>query len=991
MASRKLEVQIVGDADSLNRAFKSAGASASSFGSKLGSFAKASVVALGAAGIGGAIAALKVGFDEASESAKVLAQTDAVLKSTAGAANVTAEQVEQLAGSLSKMSGVDDEAIQSGENLLLTFTKVRNEAGKGNKVFDMATRAALDMSVAMGKDMTSSAMLVGKALNDPVKGMSALSRAGIQFTKDQKATVLAMVESGNAMGAQKIILAELERQFGGSAKAVGETLPGQLAKAKLAFEEVAGRIVTALMPALTWMLAAFTNVLDWLERHWSQIKEIVGKPLDAVVSVLQDNWPKIKATVMGVVDAIRSGIEKMGEVAKSVFGFFDGHAGRTTVLMSAVAGLTAAIAAYVVVTRTVAAVTKAWAAAQAVMNAVMAANPLVLIATLVIALGVALVVAYKRSETFRNIVNNVFEKVKAVVTVAMGVVRSVISGAMRFIGPLIDNVKARFDAVIGVVTHVVGVVKALFTGDWRKAWQEMKKAAVSAWNLLNAFLLGIPQKIIGLFADAGTWLWDAGIAIVQGLWDGMVDKWHDVANWLSGLAGIIKIKKGPPAKDATLLTSIGQLIINGLDEGMRSRWAEAEKWLTGLGEKMQDRMRAAVDRARAAVDASKSQFSSAWSSLAQDAIGAFDAKTQQMLDGVNAKLAAKVAGIGATLRTQLSAIDAELNSTLKGINKEGNAKTPAEKQLEALQKSREKAGVKKEMSSAVGDLNSALTGFKKPEGEETPQEAAARVAAREDAIAQAKERIWQLDLDAQQRFLEAQAEKERTALDGKVTRERNEAERIATAKRAEAEREAKKKEKDAEKEATRATLELQALRNLQRRHFEERLAALETQLTAEGAKRGEAQTRTIKLLESFGVNYQSAGQLLGAAFSRGLDESADAVNAAARRLAEAAAAGIRGVTIAATTTAGKKLPGRASGGPVMAGHAYMVGERGPEVFVPGRAGGIVANGSGGGTVVNLTVNGWVGNDQDIAERVRQELVRYGRRNPSIFSGVGVTA
>jgi phage-related minor tail protein len=91
-----------------------------------------------------------------------------------------------LATAISNKTGIDDEAIQSGENLLLTFTNIRNETGKGNDVFNQATQTITDMSVALGQDMKSSAIQVGKALNDPIKGVTALQRVGVSFTAAQK-------------------------------------------------------------------------------------------------------------------------------------------------------------------------------------------------------------------------------------------------------------------------------------------------------------------------------------------------------------------------------------------------------------------------------------------------------------------------------------------------------------------------------------------------------------------------------------------------------------------------------------------------------------------------------------------------------------------------------------------------------------------------------------------------------------------------------------
>lgn len=180
-------------------------------------------VATGVGGAGIAAAGAAVGFTKLvgayQESYKIGKQTEAVIRSTGGAANVSAKQVGDLATALSKKSGQDDEAIQSGINLLLTFKDVRNEAGKGNDIFNQASSTLLDMSTAMGTDAKGSAIQLGKALNDPVKGVAALGRVGVTFTDQQKEQIKTLVESGKTMDAQKIILRELKTEFGGSAAA----------------------------------------------------------------------------------------------------------------------------------------------------------------------------------------------------------------------------------------------------------------------------------------------------------------------------------------------------------------------------------------------------------------------------------------------------------------------------------------------------------------------------------------------------------------------------------------------------------------------------------------------------------------------------------------------------------------------------------------------------------------------------------------------------
>jgi len=252
-----------------------------------------------------------------------------VLKSTGGAANVTSKQITTMSESLMRLSGVDDEAIQSGQNLLLTFTKIRNETGAGNKIFDQATVAMLDLSVAMGKDLSSSAILVGKALNDPVKGVGALSKAGVQFTASQKDTIKALVDSGNVIGAQKMILKELEVQFAGSAKAAGQTLPGQLNILKQTFSNTAAELVARFIPAITTAaqkLLGFVRGFANAPTLTAKIDFVIGKFRDlawAGIQTVSDWWQKTKVTFEdNPGNRLKVTITDSGE--KQLNTFFDG-------------------------------------------------------------------------------------------------------------------------------------------------------------------------------------------------------------------------------------------------------------------------------------------------------------------------------------------------------------------------------------------------------------------------------------------------------------------------------------------------------------------------------------------------------------------------------------------------------------------------------------------------------------------------------------------
>lgn len=310
--------------------------------SKLGGALKSSLK-VGAAAAGTAIGAglavsLKTAITEARDAAKVTRQTEAVLKSTGGTAGVTAKEVGNLANAISNKTAVDDEAIQSAGNLLLTFKEIRNETGKGNDIFSQTTRAVVDMSAAMGQDLKSSAIQVGKALNDPLKGLSALSRVGIQFTEQQKAQIEAMVESGNKMKAQKVILAELQSQFGGSAAAQADPLQRLQVVWNNFLETIGAKILPYFNRAVTAISTFVTEMekgtgkggdfREFLENVWTSFKNLwptvkgIGKAIGAVVKAFAGLPGPVQKTLLGLAVFLGLGAKIFGLVRtfKTLFG-----------------------------------------------------------------------------------------------------------------------------------------------------------------------------------------------------------------------------------------------------------------------------------------------------------------------------------------------------------------------------------------------------------------------------------------------------------------------------------------------------------------------------------------------------------------------------------------------------------------------------------------------------------------------------------------------
>jgi phage-related protein len=241
----------------------------------------------------------------AGESQQVMAQTEAGIKSTGGAAGMTAQSVSALATKISNLSGIDDEAVQTGENMLLTFTSI------GKDVFPMATQAAADMATKMNggvipsaQQMQQQALLVGKALNDPIKGLSALSREGVTFSDSQKKAIAALVKTGDTAGAQKLMLAELSKEFGGAAAAAGDTFPGKLAKMQVAFGNIEETIGGAIIPILS-------NLFDSL----SPIMQQIGDALPGALAGLQ-------AVFAPVFSAIGDAVAQIGPIIGDIVADF---------------------------------------------------------------------------------------------------------------------------------------------------------------------------------------------------------------------------------------------------------------------------------------------------------------------------------------------------------------------------------------------------------------------------------------------------------------------------------------------------------------------------------------------------------------------------------------------------------------------------------------------------------------------------------------------
>lgn len=174
---------------------------------------------------------------------KAIAQVQAAITSMGNAAGRSAEQLAKNADALEMNSLYDADVILTKVTAnLLTFGNVAGD------VFDRAQQAAIDMATRMGSDPQAAAIMLGKALNDPIQGITALSRVGVQLSESQKAQIKSFVKVGEVAKAQGIILGEVERQFKGAAQAAADTSPWR--KATVAIGQAGDAFGEALLPII---------------------------------------------------------------------------------------------------------------------------------------------------------------------------------------------------------------------------------------------------------------------------------------------------------------------------------------------------------------------------------------------------------------------------------------------------------------------------------------------------------------------------------------------------------------------------------------------------------------------------------------------------------------------------------------------------------------------------------------------------------------------
>lgn len=182
--------------------------------------------AVGLLAVSTSLAAITFGLNlsvkEAGKFETSFLRLEGVLKATGNSAGLTAEQIREMSSQIALSTLASVEGVEAASAKLLTFRSVQGE------VFEDALRLAQDLAATGFGNIESAATSLGKALEDPEVGLTALTRSGVTFTAAQKEVIKQLIDTGKVVEAQRLILKQVDGQVGGVAESMSVGLAGAI-------------------------------------------------------------------------------------------------------------------------------------------------------------------------------------------------------------------------------------------------------------------------------------------------------------------------------------------------------------------------------------------------------------------------------------------------------------------------------------------------------------------------------------------------------------------------------------------------------------------------------------------------------------------------------------------------------------------------------------------------------------------------------------------
>lgn len=489
-------------------------------GSRFGSIkAKAAVATAAIAGV--AVGAVRVGKSliEAGETAGTSnARIGQVAKSMGlfgGETQRVTDRLVKLANVTARQTGVDQNQIKLTQAKLMSFKELAVTAGNVGDHFDRATKAAVDMGAAGFGTAEQNAVQLGKALNDPIKGITALARSGVTFTEAEKEKIKTLVESNKMHEAQALVLSAIEKQVGGVAK----TTANGTEKIKVAWSQVKEKLGTSLVPMVD-KLADFINgkampAFDrWAETSGKKLGPALEKLGNFITTVI---FPTLVAAIPVISQIGRATLPLIQQIASMLIpalqhlsALIAAHPALFGALAAAIAGVAGGFKLFAAGVTIAKVAANGMKIVQLALNAAFAANPIGLVITIIAALVAALITAWQTNEGFRNAVIGAWNAIKTATTAVWGAI-------VNFFTAVWDGIKAAF---IGYLTFYVTY--------WKTAWTIIKTVFITIWNAIKAFATAVWNFIKAFFTAwikgyiaIWTTVWNGIKAIFQSVWNGI--------------------------------------------------------------------------------------------------------------------------------------------------------------------------------------------------------------------------------------------------------------------------------------------------------------------------------------------------------------------------------------------------------------------------------------------------------------------------------------
>lgn len=485
------------------------------------------------------------------------------------------------AESIAQSTGVDPVAIQEAQAMLLTFDSLSDSAGEAGGTFDRVTQASIDLAAQGFGSVDGNARMLGRALEDPERGMQRLERMGVVLNDTQRDQVTSMMEAGDAAGAQAILLEEAEKASGGVAEATADASD----KMGVAWQLASQSLGESLLPAFTTFTELAIQAAEWIGENQT-----------------------VTLALLGVVTALGVGIAVVN-----------------TAMLVYRTGLIAWTA-----------ITKAATIAQKAMNLAMRANPIGIIITLIAALVAGLIWFFTQTELgqqiwsgFMDFLGSAWEWMRATAVTVFDAVVGAVVGAWEWIrdksveiwdavtGWITDNWStivdflALLNPVTAVIRHwdrikeasqaawqwvldliskvwssitsaVTGAASAVVSGV-TNAWQSARNTTQSVWNAILSTIRNVFNRIRSAVVNAASRVVSAMVNAWNNARNSTVSAFNNIRTAVSnGINGVVSYVRGLPGRVVSALGNLGSLLlgsgralIDGFTQGIKNAFGNA--------------------------------------------------------------------------------------------------------------------------------------------------------------------------------------------------------------------------------------------------------------------------------------------------------------------------------------------------------------------------------------------------------------------------------